>query len=202
MGFFSSIFSGNKRQVFTPDFSKSEYDNWLDYLDKGGTSDEWEKLIKANDWKFQTGRNREGNTKGKWNDSAWSDRRHKAITDKYFSQMHSIEEEWSITYNLNDFSGKCAQKLERECIENIKLYKEMAKIEQLYNETPPPNAPAFKRLAMLYEKQNNFEEAVSVCCEALRAGAWGDNMRSRLARMIKKTGRAPTDEEMKLMNNE
>ena len=63
---------------------------------------------------------------------------------------------------------------------------------------------ATKRIHLLQKvaKQNNFEEAVSVCCDALRAGAWGDNMRSRLARMIKKTGRAPTDEEMKLMNNE
>ena len=82
------------------------------------------------------------------------------------------------------------------------LYKEMAEIEKLYGETPPPNAPAFKRLAMLYEKQNHFEEAASICCDALKMGAWGDGMRSRLARMIKKTGRTPSDEEMHLINNE
>ena len=202
MGFFSSIFKGNKHQVFTPDFNKSEYDNWLNYLAKGGTSDEWKKLIKANNWKFQVGRNHKENTKGKWNDSPWSNRQHNAITDKYFPQMHEIEEEWSILYNLKSYTGERAQKFEQSCIQNIELYKKMAKIERSYNQTPPPSAPAFKRLAMLYEKQARHEEAVSVCSDALSSGAWGDGMRSRLIRMIKKAGRTPTDEEMKLINNE
>ena len=76
----------------------------------------------------------------------------------------------------------------------------MAKIEQAYGETPPPNAPAFKRLAMLYEKQGRYEESISVCTDALKSGAWGDGMRPRLARMIKKAGRTPTAEEMKLLD--
>lgn len=201
MGFFNSIFRGSKHQVFTPDFNKPEYDNWLDYLEQGGTSDEWKKLIKTNNWKFQR-TNSEENVKGKWTDSAWSDRRHKAITDKYFPQVHEIEEEWSILYNLKSYTEERAKKFEQSCIHNIGLYKKMAEIERSYNQTPPPNAPAFKRLAMLYEKQTRYEEAVSVCSDALISGAWGDGMRSRFARMIKKAGRTPTDEEMKLINNE
>lgn len=142
------------------------------------------------------------NTKGKWSNSAWSDKQHKNITDEYFPQMHDVEEEWSILYNLKDFSGERAQNLEKKCIQNIKLYKRMAKIEQLYDETPPPNAPAFKRLAMLYEKQGRYDEASLVCSDAIKSGAWGDNMRSRFIRMIKKAGRTPTDAEMELINNE
>lgn len=140
------------------------------------------------------------NTKGKWSNSAWSDKQHKDITDEYFPQMHNIEEDWSILYNLKDFSGKHAQDFEKKCIANIKLYKKMAEIEQLYDETPPPNAPAFKRLAMLYEKQGKYDEAILVCSDALKSGAWGDNMRSRFIRMIKKAGRTPTAYEMELIN--
>lgn len=142
------------------------------------------------------------NVKEKWANTSWSDKRHKEITDQYFPQMHNIEEEWSILYNLKNYSGKRAQKLERKCIENIEMYKKMAKIELSYGETPPPNAPAFKRLAMLYEKQYRYNEAVLVCSDALKSGAWGDNMKSRFIRMIKKSGRTPTDEEMELINSE
>ena len=140
------------------------------------------------------------NAKGKWTNSAWSNKQHKEITDEYFPQMHSIEEDWSILYNLKDFSGERAHVLLQKCIENINLYKKMAKIEQVYGETPPPNAPAFKRLAMLYEKQGKYEESISVCTDALKSGAWGDGMRPRLARMIKKAGRTPTAEEMILLD--
>lgn len=143
------------------------------------------KLKTSNNWKFQEATHEEY-VKGKWTDSAWSDKRHKAITDKYFPQIHEIEEEWSILYNLKNYTGERAQKLEQYCIQNIKLYKKMAEIEKEYNQTPPPNAPAFKRLAMLYEKQVRYEEAVSVCSDALFSGAWGDGMRPRLARMIKR----------------
>lgn len=140
------------------------------------------------------------NATGKFADTAWSNKEHKKITDEYFPQMHSIEEDWYILYNLKDFSGERAHALLQKCIENINLYKKMAKIEQAYGETPPPNAPAFKRLAMLYEKQGRYEESISVCTDALKSGAWGDGMRPRLARMIKKAGRTPTAEEMKLLD--
>ena len=201
MGFLKFLFTGKATDAFKPDFTKSEYDNWIEYLDRGGTSDEWKKLKTSNNWKFQ-GTTHGEYIKGKWADSAWSDKRHKAITDKYFPQIHEIEEEWSILYNLKKYTGERALKFEQCCIQNINLYKKMAEIEKAYNQTPPPNAPAFKRLAMLYEKQARYEEAVSICSDALFSGAWGDGMRSRLVRMIKKAGRTPTDEEMKLINNE
>lgn len=50
MGLFSRLFSSLK---FKPDFSKTEYDNWLVFLDKGGTSEEWESLKKKNSWHFK-----------------------------------------------------------------------------------------------------------------------------------------------------
>ena len=51
MGFFSKLFSGT---VFTfqPDFSKTEYDNWLEYMHLGGTTAEWKALKKKCSWKI------------------------------------------------------------------------------------------------------------------------------------------------------
>ena len=52
MGLFSKLFAGT---VFTfkPDFSKTEYENWLEYLHVGGTDSEWKELKKRNRWKFK-----------------------------------------------------------------------------------------------------------------------------------------------------
>jgi hypothetical protein len=45
---------------------------------------------------------------------------------------------------------------------------------------------------MLYEKQGRFEEAVEVCKHAYSLGM---DERNRMARMIKKAGRKPTQAE-------
>lgn len=132
--------------------------------------------------------------------SAWSDAHHIAITDAYYPQMDKIEEQWSVMYNLKDFSGKRADLFIEMCLENIDLYKQMATIENAYGEDSPPSAPAFKRLAMLYEKNQRYEDAVAVCIDALSYGAHGGNMRGRLARMIKKAGRTPTALELEFLD--
>lgn len=131
----------------------------------------------------------------------WSDSKFEEIADKYFPQMEFIEEQWSIMYNLKNYTGKRAQQFEEICKENISLYKQMAAIELSHGETPPPSAPAFKRLSMLYEKNEQYENAISVCVDALLSGAHAHNMKGRLARMIRKANRTPTDEELKLIDN-
>ena len=141
----------------------------------------------------QPSREYSDNVKGKWAEDAWSDIDHRKITDKYYPQMEKIEEQWSIMYNLKNYTGKRAEKFEQLCKDNISLYKQMATIENSYGETPPPN--------MLYEKNKLYEKAVSVCTDALLYGAYAENMKGRLARMIKKAGRTPTAEELKLIDN-
>ena len=124
------------------------------------------------------------------------------ISKKYYSQLEKIQNDWSVMYNLKDFSGVRAKRYEMLCRENIVMYKQMVSIDQRYGGTSPPNAPGFKRLAMLYEKQSKFEDAASVCMDALEYGAWGDNMQSRLVRMIKKSGRKPNAYELSLIDKE
>ena len=43
------------------------------------------------------------NATGKFADTAWSNKEHKKITDEYFPQMHSIEEDWSFFTILKTF---------------------------------------------------------------------------------------------------
>lgn len=55
-----------------------------------------------------------------------------------------------------------------------------------------PNYPSFKTLAIIYEKEGDYESAISICKDALAAGIYDDGtkggMRSRLGRLIMKAG--------------
>lgn len=187
MGLLNLFLKKSTYTNFTPDFQKTEYDNWLSFLDSGRTSKEWESLKSQNHWKFRS-------------DDTEIFLRYqkelKSISDKYYSGMEKLQADWSVMYNLKDYIGKRATKYEFDCKRNIHLYKQMALIEKRNGEEPSKNIPAFKRLAMLYEKQEKFEEAIIVCKEAC---SYGMDERSRMIRMIKKAGRAPTTEELKLL---
>lgn len=192
MGLINKLLKAKIPQLsFTPDFELSEYDNWLNFLDAGGSKKEWEILKKENNWDFAE-------------DETEVFLQHqngiKPISDKYYSQLEAIQENWSIMYNLKKYTGKHADKFEQMCLDNILLYKQKTAIERKHGDTTPQNAPAFKRLAMLYEKQEDFEKSVAVCINALNNGAYGDGMRNRLSRMIKKAGREPTIEELSLLD--
>ncbi len=182
----------NKRNpnstAFTPNPNKTEYENWLDYLDKGGTTEEWEILKESNHFKFKV-------DKSQIFDQYQNEV--KSVSDKYFSLMEKIQRNWSILYNLNDWFGTVAITLEKDCLDDITYYKTMREIDKKYGEKSPTNIPAFKRLAMLYEKQDKFEDAIAVCKEAFK---YGMDERGRMLRMIKKAGRTPTTKEMALIN--
>lgn len=124
----------------------------------------------------------------------------KAVTEtsrKYYDLMEQIEVKWSVIYNLNDFNSTISSDLEKLCLLDIEYYKKYKSINQMYNQITPSSVPAYKRLAMLYEKQNKYEKAISVCKEACLIGV---KEQTRLSRMIKKAGRKPTNEEIKILN--
>lgn len=173
--------------VFKPDFSKTEYENWLDFLSFGGASSEWEQLKHTNMWVFR---------KDAIKQFEKYQKEVKPISDKYYTLMLKIENDWSVLYNLNSFNGKLADGFEMNCKEDIELYKRMRLIDEKYGEKTATNIPAYKRLAMLYEKQGKFEDAVSVCKEAFLNGM---DERNRMVRMIKKAGRLLTKEELALL---
>lgn len=189
MGLFNILFKKTGQTNFVPDFQISEYDNWLNFLNNGGTTEEWESLKIKNGWSFKN------DTHMEYANNL------KPVSDKYYSGMKEIESDWSILYNSKDYNGEKAQKFQHACEKNIELYKQMISIDKKYgHDNPPYNVPAYKRLAMLYEKQGEFERSVQVCTEALKENAYGNGMGDRLSRMIKKAGRVPTEQEQKLIN--
>lgn len=188
MGLLRSLFNSTRTE-FVPNFELPEYDNWLNFLNSGGTTKEWESLKAKNNWKFK---------KSETKIFLQYQNEVKSISDKYYSLMDNIQRDWSVLYNLKDYTGKIAHKIEEECFEDIALYNKMREIDMKYGESSPTNIPAFKRLAMLYEKQEKFEEAIDICKQAC---SFGMDERSRMIRMIKKAGRNPTIEELNIIND-
>ena len=173
--------------VFTPDFEKTEYDNWIDFMGKGGTTEAWNKLKKAKGWKFKRD---PIETFQKY------EKEFRPVFNQYDNSSRKIKEIWTAIYHAKDYNGKMAESIEKECINNIILFKKMMKIWVKYNESPMTQAEGYKRLLMLYEKQGRYDEAISVCKDACGLGI---DESSRLIRMIKKADRCPNTEEELLL---
>lgn len=192
MGFlktlFNEIIKAGQETMFTPDFNKSEYDNCLKFVSQGGTSEQWEHLKRTNNWAFK---------KSKVEVFAQYEKEVEHVSDTYFNLLQKIQKDWSVLYNTNNYHGMRANAFEKACLQGIDYYKRMCEIDQKYGQSTPVNVPAFTRLAMLYEKQEKYEESVLVCKEAISLGI---DERSRMIRMIKKSGRTPTTEEMKMLD--
>lgn len=189
MGFFKSLFTGTSTGAFKPDFTKSEYDNWLKYVSMGGTDRQWKVLKKEKKWNFP---------KDSTEIYMEYQKELKPLSNKYYSLLEQIEKDWSTTYNLKDYTGELSQKIEEECTDAITYFSKMHDIDMKYGESSPKNIPPFKRLAMLYERQGKYELSIEICKNAI---SFGMDERARMLRIIKKSGRTPTAEEMKLINN-
>ena len=124
----------------------------------------------------------------------------RSAVDKYYTGMENIQAMWSVMYNLKITTGEKAEQFENACYENIEDLKTMIAAQKAANfpSDIPPQVPAFVRLAMLYEKQQRYEEAINICVTAIKCGATHDGnkgkMYGRLARLIKKSGIAPSAE--------
>jgi tetratricopeptide (TPR) repeat protein len=184
------LFGIKKRIKFVPNFKKSDYENWLTFAERGGSTKEWEQLKTKKHWVFPES---EIGRFMRYEDEVGK------VADEYYSQMQKIQNEWSVLYNAKAYTGILADNFEKECIANIANYKEMRRIDKKYRQKTATNVPAFKRLAMLYEKQGRFEDAVEVCKQAYSIGM---DERRRMARMIKKAGRTPTKKEQSILEKE
>lgn len=189
MGLFNLLF-GNKKEIdFTPNLRKPEYDNWLNFIEKGGTSEQWEILKQENNWHFP-----------KSKVEIFEDYllESKDASDAYYGLLEKIQKNWSILYNSKDYFSSLATEIEQDCILDIAYYKQMLKIDKKYKRSTATNIPAFQRLAMLYERQGKYEESIEVCKQAC---SFKMDERARMNRMIQKAGRQPSDEELKIINS-
>ncbi|MBQ3598911.1 MAG: hypothetical protein II987_06560 [Clostridia bacterium] len=187
MGLFK--FFSNKKD-FVPDFQKREYDNWMDFLEQGGSSKEWEELKRKNKWSFIM-------------DDAeiFSEFQSKfrPLYKEYSESAAKIKIEWTNINNDKVYFGHHIDLFVELCTQNIVVYKNMVALENQYNEDHLQEAEGFKRLAMLYEKQKDFEKVVCICKEAIICGDVR-SMSQRLSRAIAKIGREPTAEEKNLID--
>ena len=90
------------------------------------------------------------------------------------------------------------------CRLNIQQYTKMNDRGKHYTDYESPlGVPAYRRLAMLYEKQGNYEASFEVCIEAIKSGILYDGNKSgfkgRAARMIKKGNIQPDEEIITLL---
>lgn len=113
--------------------------------------------------------------------------------DKYYKGVEEIQSMWSVMYNLKIVNGEQADIFEQKCKDNISALYQMLDVNKKYgfDSTVPPHVPSYVRLAMLYEKQERYMEAINICVEAIKAGAIDDGnkgkMYGRLARLIRKS---------------
>lgn len=190
MGFLKFLFTGKATDTFKPDFAKSEYDNWMDYLDKGGTTEQWKILMKENRWNFP---------KDEVDKHLEYEKELRPVFNKYSELLELIKRQWSDLYKSKDYNSKLALKIEKECYEAISYFEQVQNVDRRHNQPTMNESPVYTKLAILYERRGDYEKGIDVCKMAIRIGMSEDG---RMEKLIKKAGRTPTDAEMELINNE
>lgn len=112
------------------------------------------------------------------------------IAKKYYKQLQEeIKPGWSQLFKSKEYTGTLANNYEKLCIENIKLYLQMVKIEKKYNDYTSKRVLAYERLVMLYEKQKKYDKAIDVCNEAIKNDASIETMKAKRNSLLNKTNK-------------
>jgi tetratricopeptide (TPR) repeat protein len=112
------------------------------------------------------------------------------IIIEHFKNIEDIEKKYSVLYNLKDFHGQRMDNLISQCIRDITISEEYVAIHKKYGEEIPPSYVSFKRLAIIYEKRQEYDNAIQVCIKAIELGFTDNNeMYGRIARLLRKSGR-------------
>ena len=122
----------------------------------------------------------------------------------YYDNLEKLEERYSVLYNLGLIDGDEVNGFINLCKQNILDFNRFKEACKPYNEEMPPSVPAYKRLAMIYEKQGKYREAIEICATAINNGVVSDGtkgrMRGRLARLIRKYDGDLPDSILKLID--
>ncbi len=153
------------------------------------TSTDSEKDKSYNDFKFNQ-------DKFKRRDALLKE--YKPYLDKHERLVDEINEKYSIAYNLTGYHSPEMEYVIDLCYQDIELapmIKEFQiEMNRIFHENEEdrklPQYQSFSRLAIIYEKQGNFEKGIEICNIALRLGYTRDGtqggMRGRMARLIRK----------------
>lgn len=121
------------------------------------------------------------------------------VADRYIELITQIKSDWSRLIHIKDYKSTLANKIEKDCLAAIVLYEKIQKIDKKYDEDPTTGSPVFSKLALLYERRNEYENAISVCKKAYEFKIDETN---RMLKLIKKAGREPTEEERKIISDD
>ena len=141
---------------------------------------------------------------------AWHKIHHKwqVIIDEHTKLLNEIGIAYTVANNLNMPDSPQMQFVIELCNKDIALAEMFAKSQleiqdvrvangwskQKEASDVLPNFPTFKRLAIIYEKQKKYDEAIAVCQRAIELGFVDDGtdgqMPGRIARLMKKQGKS------------
>lgn len=130
------------------------------------------------------------------------DKRYQDLAGRYYHLSEQINATASVLYNLKITHGPQMDELISKCHESIFLTQELIPLWRKYTEVPIAH-DGYKRLCMIYEAQENYEEAIPVCTEAIKLGFVNDGtkgqMYGRLARLVRKSGKPASEEVQKYL---
>lgn len=121
-----------------------------------------------------------------------------SILDEHYKNVENINMLYTIANNLSLPDSPQMQQVIDLCIKDIELAPQILnyckEIANNYDEDLEKhliNYVSFQRLAIIYEKQKEYQKAIDVCKKAIELGFYKDGtngqMPGRLARLIKKS---------------
>lgn len=131
----------------------------------------------------------------------------KTLVDRHYKLMEEIGVAYTVANNLslpNSAEMECVVNLCKKDIELAEGFKQywsehnQAMIRTEFCDSADisnalPNYPSFKRLAIIYERQKRYDEAIAVCQRAIYLGFSNDGtegqMPGRIARLLRKKGK-------------
>jgi len=136
-----------------------------------------------------------GYSNSTWHESYANNAKYQSMLQTHSEYLEKINMLYAIANNLTTPNSNEMQKVIELCIKDIELaplFKEYWINNARIFETPEalPPYPTFKRLAIIYEKQKEYQKAINVCNYAIQLGFYKDGtdgqLPGRLARLIKK----------------
>ncbi|HBC89443.1 MAG TPA: hypothetical protein DCZ94_21100 [Lentisphaeria bacterium] len=109
------------------------------------------------------------------------------VLDVHFHYQSEIE----IYYKDRDSSQGSLEKAITACEQQIAISREVASAWKKEYKDSLPRHKGFEQLAIIREKQNNYEEAIRVCEQAMKQG-WDGDWKKRIQRCRKRMAKSLT----------
>lgn len=125
------------------------------------------------------------------------EKKYNNVLNKHFKNIEKINMLYTVANNLSLPNSPQMQQVIDLCLQDIELAPQISnyckEIASHYNDDLDNhlfNYVSFQRLAIIYEKQGEYQKAIDVCKQAIELGFYKDGtagqMPGRMARLIKK----------------